>query len=568
MVETIFLYLSIIIWSAIIILWIMKLLKQPLIIWYIITWTLISITIPQLLHENTAIETFSSIWVSFLLFIVWLELNPKIIKDIWKSSILTWFLQVIITAILWFWLSKILNFDTITSIFLWIWFSFSSTIVILKLLWDKWETQSSYSRLSMWILIIQDLIVMLSLLWLSTFKHIQLQWWSFYTIWSLLILKILWIWLWLFLLNKYILPTTTKKIADSQEYLFLFSIWRCLIMWMIFYILWFSIEIWALVAWISLANLDYKYEIISKIKPLRDFFIIMFFVLLWSNIIFPIPKEYIITIILFSIFIIIIKPLITLLILWLFKNTKKNNFLTATTLWQVSEFSFLLITIWITNWYIKDNNWLLSIITIIWLVSITISSYFILYWKNIRRYIKKYKLQKIIPWKKNKMTKKSELFDIILLWYWRYWQHLYKNLIEKNNELKTLIIDENPDVIEKLKNKKINNLYWDVWELDFLEEINIRNSKIIISTIKNYDDNVLLTKYSKKQNKNIIIIIISQSNSEAIKYYDIWADYVILPHHLWANHTSMLIKNYWFDINKFIKEWKKHKEILQKIEKK
>lgn len=81
MAEQMFTYLSIIIGVVLVSMGIMKVLKQPMIIGYIIAGTLISIFVPNLLHGNHAIESFASIGISFLLFIVGLELNVKVIKE-------------------------------------------------------------------------------------------------------------------------------------------------------------------------------------------------------------------------------------------------------------------------------------------------------------------------------------------------------------------------------------------------------------------------------------------------------------------------------------------------------
>jgi len=558
MSEQIFTYLSIVIGVVLIVLWIMKILKQPMIIWYIVAWTTLSIFVPHMLHENFAIETFSNIWIAFLLFIVWLELNPKVIKDVWKTAIITWFLQVIITTILWYSIWRILWFEQLTAIYLSVGFAFSSTIVILKLLSDKWNTDSVFGKLSIGILIVQDLIVMLLFVAISTIE--QLSTWNGLSVIWILTIKILALWWGLFLISKYILPIATKKIAESQEYLFLFSIWRCLMLWSIFYILWFSLEIWALVAGITLASSDYKFEIMSKIKPLRDFFVIMFFVLLWSRIVFPIDTSLILPIIIFTLFILIIKPLIVAIILWLNWHTKKNWFLSWISLWQVSEFSFILIMMWISLEHIP-KDWILSFVTIIGLLSIAFSSYWILYWEKIFKFAKRIWITKILPWKQKKYAKKTNTkYEILLLWYGRYGSKLFEILTKRSNK-KILIIDQDPNIISQLQHKKIPCLYWDVWEIDLLDEINIKNTKMIISTVKDYDANRLLIKEIKQKNKKTIVIIISHNNLEAINFYQAGADYIILPHHIWANHTSWLLESYWFDINKFLSQ--KEKQLIE-----
>ncbi len=559
MAEQIFTYLSIVIGVVLVSMWIMKLLKQPMIIGYIIAWTLLSLLAPHLIHNNHAIETFASIWISFLLFIVGLELNLKIIKDVWKTAIITGILQIILTALMWYWLGILLGFDHILALYMWVGFAFSSTIVILKLLSDTENTESIYGRLSMWILIVQDIIVMLLFVAISTIE--QLHAGSGFVVGIILLTKIIGLGVWLYLISKYILPLATKKIAQSQEHLFLFSIWRCLILGSIFYILWFSIEIWALIAWISLASSDYKFEIMSKVKPLRDFFVIMFFVLLWSRITFPISISLIIPIIAFSLFILIIKPIIVMLIMRKWWHTKKNIFLTAFTLGQVSEFSFILIMMWINYGHIKDPN-IISMVTIIGLITIAFSSYQMIYGQRIFNKIKRHKnLFKLLPGKRKSYKHNNDKeHDIMLFGYGRFGKELFETLSKKSKK-KILVIDENPNIITTLQQNNIPCVYGDAGEIDFLEELNINNIKMVVSTIKNYDDTILLIKTIKKHNPHTIVILISHNTQEAIKFYKEWADYVILPHQIGAHHASLLLEKYGFNIKKFIE--KKEKQLSE-----
>jgi Kef-type K+ transport system membrane component KefB len=548
--QEIFTGLSIIIWVVLIALWIMKLLKQPMIIWYIIAGTVISIFLPNLLNNNAEFQNFATIWVSLLLFMVWIELNPLLIKDLWKTSVIAWFLQVLITSIIWFWISYLLWFDITTSVYLWVGLSFSSTIVVMKLLTDKWENESTFGRLSIWILIIQDLLVMLILLWIVSIKWAWnigiLIWW--------LILKLVLLWWSLFLISKYIIPRITSKIAESQEYLFLFAIWRCFILWTVFHILWFSIEIGTLIAWITLATSTYRFEIISKIRSLRDFFIVIFFVLLWSQIDFWNISKVILPAIVLTIFALIIKPIITMAILWLMGHTKKNSFLTWWSLGQISEFSFLFITMWLASWALKDTN-LISIITIVWFISIAWSSYFIDYWEKMYKCCK-WKLLKYIPWSWNKEYKKinKEDYDVILFWYWRFGGNLYDVLAKKHERI--LVIDEKPWIISYLQKHKIPCIYWDVWDIDFLQELNLKETKMIISTVRSFEENVILLKTIKYVHRHVIIVLVSNHVEESIKLYELWADYVILPHYIWVDHTSLMLEEYWFDINKFMENKK------------
>lgn len=548
MAEQIFTSLSIVIGVVLLSVGIMKALKQPMIIWYIIAGTAISLFIPWLLHANTAFQSFGNLGIALLLFIVGMELNPTIIKDLGKTSLIAWFFQVLITGVLWYFVATMLWFESITSIFLAIGFAFSSTIVVLKLLGDRDEMESIPGRLSIGILIVQDIIVMLLILWMATFKSIE-QTSSAIVVVSL-VTKVIWLGVGLYFISKYLIPKITKRIAESQEYLFLFSIGRCFLLGALFYRLGFGIEIGTLVAWITLASSSYRFEITSRIKPLRDFFIVIFFVLLWSHVSFwSATITMLIPLLIFALFVLVLKPIIIMVILWFLWHTRKNNFLTGISLWQISEFSFLIITIGITSWYIKDPN-ILSLVTLLWLLTIAWSSYFTIYGEKIYYFIKP--ALRFIPWVRNQEYKKinKKDFEIVLFGYGRFGSNVYSTLHKTHKSI--LVIDEHPWIIAHLQKKKIPCIYGDIWDIEFLHEINVKNSKMIISTIKKFDENIILLKTIKQQSKKTIIVLVSNHIHEAIKLYEQWADYVILPHYIWVDHTSLMLEEYGFDIKKFM----------------
>ena len=552
MAEQVFVSLSIVIGIVLLSIGLMRVLKQPMIIWYIIAGTAISLFIPSLLQSNTAFQSFGNLWIALLLFIVGMELNPTIIKDLGKTSLIAWCFQVVVTWVIGYIVATFLWFAMMTSIFLAIGFAFSSTIVVLKLLGDREEIESTYGRLSIGILIVQDLLVMLLILWMATFQSIE-QTASLLVIVSL-IGKVIGLAIGLYLLSKYFIPMITKKIAESQEYLFLFSIGRCFILWAVFYRLGFGIEIGTLMAGITLANSSYRFEITSRIKPLRDFFIVIFFVLLWSHVNFwTTNRRLMIPVIIFSLFVLIGKPIITMITLWFLGHTRKNNFLTWISLGQISEFSFLIIGMWITSWYITDPT-ILSMITLVWLITIAGSSYSVIYGEKFYHFFKP--VLRILPWVWNKEYKKinKKEYEITLFWYGRFGSNLY-NMLHKNHK-KILVIDENPSIISHLQKNKIPCIYGDMSDIDFLEELNFKKNKMIISTIKTFDENMVLLKTIKKNNPELIIVLVCNHIHEALKLYEQGADYVILPHYIGVDHTSLMLEEYGFDIQKFMENKK------------
>ena len=270
----VFVELSIVIIIAVVVAGIMRLLKQPLVIGYILTGIIVSPYFLNIVTSTDAIATFAQIGIVLLLFMVGLNLNPRIIKDVGKVSLVTGVGQVIFTSLIGFFIGQLLGFSTIVSIYIAVALTFSSTIIIMKLLSDKGDLETLYGRIAIGFLIVQDLIVIVILMVISSiptgldFATLALE--SVFKGVGLLIL--------LFLISVYIFPRITKAIAKSQEFLLLFSIGWCFAIASLFYYLNFSIEAGALLAGITLSLSPYHYEISSKMKPLRDFFIILFFI--------------------------------------------------------------------------------------------------------------------------------------------------------------------------------------------------------------------------------------------------------------------------------------------------
>ena len=147
---------------------VMRLLNQPLIIGYILSGVLVS---PQIFGiitgEEVAIATFSNLGVALLLFLVGLHINPENIKDIGKVSVITGLVQIILTFLGGFLLAWLLNFDTTQSLYIAGALTFSSTIVIMKLLSDNGDTESLYGKISIGVFVVQDFVVMILLLGVS-----------------------------------------------------------------------------------------------------------------------------------------------------------------------------------------------------------------------------------------------------------------------------------------------------------------------------------------------------------------------------------------------------------------
>jgi Kef-type K+ transport system membrane component KefB/Trk K+ transport system NAD-binding subunit len=555
----IFIQLAIILFTAFIISYIMQAFKQPIIIGYIIAGIIISPFIIGFGTSKEIIEIFSKFGVAFLLFIVGLHLNPKIIKEVGISSLLIGLIQIILTFSLGFLISLgILGFDIITSLYVGIALAFSSTIIIMKLLSDKKHLDSLYGKISIGILIIQDLVAIAVLMFISSVSNgtnvSSLAFKGLLGGAGLIVIT--------FLVGFFLLPKITRNIAKSQELLFLFSICWCFVIAALFTYFGFSIEIGALVAGIALSISPYSVEITSKIRPLRDFFLIIFFIILGLNIQFSNLSSIIINALILSFVVLLFKPLILMTFMAIFRYSKRTNFLVGTTLAQISEFSLIILALGVARGHISGE--VLSTLTLTGIITITLSTYMIIYSNSF--YEKMSKIVSIFERKKiNKENKVKKKYSAILFGYNRIGFSILRSL--KKLKQNYLVVDFDPDVISGLSKLRIPCIYGDAFDSEFLEELPLDKIKLAVSTIPDFETNVLLIESIRLVNPKAVIIVRAHQIKEALDLYKEGATYVLTPHFLGGEYIAKMIKTL-----KTRKEYKNEKEkhvkmLTERIEK-
>ncbi|MBU3923594.1 MAG: cation:proton antiporter [Nanoarchaeota archaeon] len=550
----VFIELSIILGITVLIAGIMRLLRQPLIIGYILAGIIVSPYFLNVIKSTETISVFSQIGVTFLLFIVGISLSPKVIKEVGKVSLVTGIGQIVFTSLFGFLISRLLGFSVIVSVYIAIALTFSSTIIIMKLLSDKKDTERLYGKISIGFLLVQDIFAIILLMVISSFSsgfklsELSIQ----FLVVGLLLIGFF------VLISVYILPSLSTFFAKSQEFLFLFSIGWGMGLAALFHHIGFSMEIGALVAGVALSMSPFHYEISSKLKPLRDFFIILFFVILGSQMVFGSMGELIVPAIIFSLFILIGNPLIVMVLMGILGYRKKTGFQAGFTVAQISEFSLILVALGVSVGHL--SNEILSLVTIVGLITIFGSTYLIMYSDKMYPYFSKYlsvfERKKFIEGKKE-----FENYDVVLFGYNR----IGYDLLQSFEKLKkrVLVVDYNPETILELTKNGFECRYGDVDDEEFLSEMNLIETKMIVSTIPEFATNLLLIDKVRRINKKVIIMAISHNIEEANELYRKGATYIIMPHFLGGIHASKMIDEHKLDLGKFLKEKEKHIEYLK-----
>lgn len=504
---------------------ILRFLKQPLILAYLITGIIVGYFNWSNNINNEVFKVFSDLGIMFLLFLIGLEINYDSLRMVSRPAIILGLGQIIFTFIIGFLIAQLFDFSLLTSFYISIALTFSSTIIVVKLLSEKKDSTSFYGKLSVGFLLVQDFVAILILIFLNGLSggingNILIG----KTI--LTILEGAIVFSLILYLSRKILPLIFDKAAQSQELLFLISLGWLFLVFNLVNKIGFSIEIAGFLAGLGLANSAENFQISSKFKPLRDFFVMIFFIILGSSFAFSFSNisEIGLQILVFSLFVLIGNPLIVLILMGFMGYKKRTSFMTGVTVAQISEFSLILGLMGLKLGHLSEQ--VVGLITGVGIITITLSTYLILnsdlIFKKISKYLSIFERRK---------TSKDEYLNsdfkkpIILIGCHRTGQSILDNVNLKD----LLVIDFDPDIISFLRKKGVDYIFGDIADSDVLEKANFTSAKLAISTSPNFNDNMFILEQVKKLNPRPKLILRAETEKDALILYKNGADYVILP---------------------------------------
>lgn len=559
--ESIFLDLTVVICTAAVLSIIFRLLKQPEILAYILTGILIASLHFFKSDSQPFLLALSQIGITLLLFMVGLEIRISELQSMGKALIVASIWQIAATFGLGFLISGFFGFNIITSFYVSAALTFSSTIIVVKLLSDQHELHSLHAKFSLGILLAQDVVAMAILMLLSgvgTTGGAFGQLGNF----GLILAKGAIIVGLIAILSKSVFPKVIEKIARSSETIFLASLaWVFGLAAIVSSkFIGFSIEIGGFLAGVALANSLINYQIIAKAKILRDFFIVIFFVLLGIQMSFANIGQIIVPAIFLSLFVLFVKPFVVMLIMAAMGYKKRTSFLTGVSLSQVSEFSLILVFLGYKLGHIDQK--IVSLITLVGLITFATSTYLISHWKTIYK-----KIAPRISFMERENIKKDlelesemETLDnhVVVVGG----DQMGVSIIEALEEEKfaIVLVDFDPTIVRKLQNKKVFRLFGDISDLDIQERAKLDSARLVISTIPDTEDNLMLLKELKHDNRRAKIVMMAIEGKEAKALYRAGADYVILPHLAGGRQIADLISK--DGLSKLEKLKEKDKEFL------
>ena len=321
------------------------LLRQPLIVSFIAVGLIAGPSALDLVRSSDQISLLSELGIAVLLFLVGIKLDVKLIRSLGAVSLLTGLGQVAFTSIFGYLIGLALGLGHITSLYVAVALTFSSTIIIVKLLSDKREIDSLHGQIALGFLIVQDLVVVLAMIVLSAIGigaaaegghggggSVPMVLASGIAMVALVVVFV-----------RYVANPLSERLARAPELLVIFAIAMAAMFAAIGDFAGLGKEVGGLLAGVALASTPYRETIAARLAPLRDFLLLFFFIALGSALDLSLLGAHVTGAVIFSLFVLIGNPLIVLAIMGAMGYRKRTGFLAGLTVAQISEFSLIFV---------------------------------------------------------------------------------------------------------------------------------------------------------------------------------------------------------------------------------
>jgi Kef-type K+ transport system membrane component KefB len=502
-----------------------RLLKQPLIVSFIAVGLIVGPYGIDLLRSGDKIHLLSELGIAVLLFAVGLKLDVSLIRSTGKVALYAGLGQVIFTSVFGYLICIWIGFEPVISIYVAVALTFSSTIIIVKLLSDKKEIQSLHGQISIGFLIVQDIVVIIAMIVLSALGTPSETTLTNEIV--LVLVKGVGLIILTLLLMRYVLTWVTSLMARTPELLVLFALAWGISLAAFSDFLGFSKEVGAFLGGISLASTPYREVVAGRLISVRDFLLLFFFIHLGSQVNVPLLGEQIIPAAILSLFVLVGNPIIVMIILGVMGYRKRTGFLAGLNVAQISEFSLILAALGMSLGQIDEET--LGLITLVGLITIGISTYLIMYSHQL--------YERVSPWlhifeKKLPSMEVDEdepankPFDVIIFGLGMYGNNIARSL--EREGFRVFGVDFDPRALKRWKKKGRAGQYGDADDPE-LPEILPLSAQCIISTLDDKPINLALIKYFKHAGYAGKIAVTSYTGRTAKELEKAGADMVLLP---------------------------------------
>ena len=504
-------------------------LRQPLIIMFLATGILAGPSVLGIIHSYEQIELLAHIGIALLLFIVGLKLDLNLIRTTGPVALATGLGQIVFTSFIGFIIAIAMGMSYLSAAYVSVALTFSSTIIIVKLLSDKKEIDSLHGQIAIGFLIVQDIAAILALVVLTTLGASVGGEGPGYVSFLIIGAKGVGLLGAVALLMKYVTPYLTRRLAHSLELLTLFAIAWAVILGAGSDLLGFSKEVGAFLAGVSLASTAFRDAIGARLTGLRDFLLLFFFIDLGARLDWSMVGSQLAASLVFSLFVLLGNPLIVLAIMGIMGCRRRAGFLAGLTVAQISEFSLIVAALGLSIGHINEET--MGLITLVGVVTIFLSTYMILYSDPLYRILSSpLKIfERRNPYRETDIDTFAETrpVDVILVGLGSYGSGLMENLLRRKKSI--VGIDFDPGSLDNWRRKGVPVLYGDMADPEMHEQLPLKKARWVISTVGSEEMNLALIQNLKQEGYTGKVALTATNSQEAAKFEKAGANLVFRP---------------------------------------
>lgn len=506
------------------------LLRQPVIVAFIAVGVLAGPAGLNWVHAADQIDLLAKLGIALLLFVVGLKLDVHLIRNMGRVALATGLGQVGFTSAVGFGLCLLLGLDPVPALYVAVALTFSSTIIIVKLLSDKREIDALHGRIAVGFLIVQDIVVVVAMIVLSAFAGGSAGAGSLGALLGVLGTGVVFLAAVGFAM-RYLLPGLLTRIAASPELLVLFAVAWGVSLASLGDALGFSKEIGAFVAGVSLASSPFREAIASRLVGLRDFLLLFFFLSLGAQQDLRYLGSQLGPATALSLFVLIGNPLIVMAIMGWMGYRKRTGFLAGLTVAQISEFSLILGSMALSLGHIDAP--VLGLITLVGLITIGVSTYMILYSHQL--------YDRLAPWLSvfERRVAHAEdpdrtgaaigrAADAIIVGLDRYGSRIGEGLQARGWRI--LGIDFDPEAVQEAERRGWPARYGDAEDPELIRSLPVSGCRWVVCTSPLAETNLTLLDALRQQGYRGRVALTAQMPSDAARLTRAGADLILCPY--------------------------------------
>lgn len=506
--------------------------RQPVIMAYLVGGFALGPSGFGLVHGQESISTIAELGLIFLLFMIGLEIDLKKIVSAGTSILVTAGSQILggcVLGVVFFWLLGFpLTQGKWDALYLGIAAALSSTVIIVKLLYDKRELDTLPGRITLGLVVLQDLFVILFLAVQPSLNNLEVG--------SLLLsfARVIVLVATALVVSRFVLPPLFRSVARLPELVLVGAIAWCFLVGELAAQLSLSREMGALIAGVSLSTFPYALDVTAKVTSLRDFFVTLFFVGLGMQI--PLPTMPLIGwALVFVLFVVVSRVVTTFTPLYFLRQGLRASMLPSINLSQISEFSLVVMALGLESGQVTESS--RGFVSFAFVVLAVLSTFAMMKSDRMTRglipVLKKIGLRDLDAAEEGAESgEHGHGARILLLGFFRSTSSLLEELRRSQQGIleELAVVDFNPVVHASLRQRGVKVIYGDISQPETLMHAGVGAAEVLVCTVPDAllkgTNNLRLTRQLREMNPQAKIITVADILSDVPALYAAGADYV------------------------------------------